>query len=84
MIAEEIVRQRSYEIWRREGCPEGRSLENWLRAEMELKSELCMRAMDPVHLRRMVVPRPVITRRPSQIVSTRIAMECPYSSAAKR
>lgn len=72
MITEEIIRKRSYEIWKREGCPAGRDLENWLRAEMELKSEFCMRAMDPVSLRRVVVARPAITRRPSQTISGRV------------
>jgi hypothetical protein len=31
-----LVAQRAYEIWQREGCPEGRDMEHWLRAESEL------------------------------------------------
>ena len=32
------VEQRAYEIWVEEGCPEGRALEHWLRAEQEISS----------------------------------------------
>lgn len=32
----EAVQLRAWEIWREEGCPEGRQLEHWLRAEKEL------------------------------------------------
>ena len=31
-----FVEKRAYEIWLDEGCPQGRSLENWLQAEQEL------------------------------------------------
>lgn len=30
------VAQRAYEIWQREGCPDGCAMEHWLRAEAEL------------------------------------------------
>lgn len=30
------IRQRAYELWEQEGCPEGRDMEYWLRAEREL------------------------------------------------
>jgi hypothetical protein len=30
------VSQRAYEIWQREGCPEGCAMEHWLRAEAEI------------------------------------------------
>ena len=33
---QEAVRIRAYHIWEREGCPEGRQLEHWMRAEREL------------------------------------------------
>ena len=38
-IPEEAVRQRSYEIWLREQCPQGRQQEHWFRAKAELRSE---------------------------------------------
>lgn len=30
------VSQRAWEIWQNEGCPSGKELEHWLRAESEL------------------------------------------------
>ena len=39
MVSEQAIRQRSYEIWQREGCPPGKSLEHWFRAEAELLAE---------------------------------------------
>lgn len=36
---EERVRQRAYEIWQREGRPEGRSEENWTLAKEEIAIE---------------------------------------------
>ena len=35
-----IVAKRAYEIWQREGCPDGRAMEHWLRAEAELTAEV--------------------------------------------
>lgn len=32
---ERCVRERAYEIWAEEGCPEGRALDHWLRAARE-------------------------------------------------
>lgn len=29
---------RAYEIWRAEGCPQGRNVENWLEAERQLRA----------------------------------------------
>ena len=39
MKSEEAIRQRSYLIWKREGCPEGRNLEHWQQAKAELEAE---------------------------------------------
>jgi hypothetical protein len=39
MNTEEAIRQRSYLIWKREGCPEGRNLEHWQQAKAELEAE---------------------------------------------
>jgi hypothetical protein len=30
------IAKRAYAIWEREGCPKGRELEHWLKAEAEL------------------------------------------------
>ena len=39
MNTEDAIRQRSYLIWKQEGCPEGRNLEHWLKAKAELAAE---------------------------------------------
>ena len=36
---EERIRLRALEIWREEGCPEGRAREHWEQAERELGGE---------------------------------------------
>lgn len=33
------IRQRAFELWQEDGCPEGRDLDYWLRAESELARE---------------------------------------------
>lgn len=38
--SEEEIRTRSYLIWEREGCQDGKSHEYWLRAKTELEAEL--------------------------------------------
>jgi hypothetical protein len=35
----DAIEQRAYELWQAEGCPEGRQLEFWLRAEQELSEK---------------------------------------------
>ncbi|HYE52103.1 MAG TPA: DUF2934 domain-containing protein [Azospirillaceae bacterium] len=36
---DEKIRQRAYEIWQREGCPEGRQEEHWQEACREIEAE---------------------------------------------
>lgn len=36
-ISEDQIRERAYYIWQQTGCPTGSELENWLRAEAELR-----------------------------------------------
>ncbi len=36
---EEQVRKLAYQIWQREGCPNGRSWEHWMQAEKEFKEQ---------------------------------------------
>ena len=33
------IRERAYRLWQIEGCPDGRCLDYWLRAETELAGE---------------------------------------------
>lgn len=35
-VPRDIIAVRAYEIWLSEGCPEGRALDHWKRAEQEL------------------------------------------------
>jgi hypothetical protein len=37
MVDNAAIAHRAWEIWQREGCPDGRELEHWLRAEQELR-----------------------------------------------
>lgn len=36
---DERIRQRAYEIWQKEGAPEGRQAEHWQQAEREIDGE---------------------------------------------
>jgi hypothetical protein len=38
-ISEDAIRQRAYHIWEREGRPQGRDFEHWVRAQVELLAE---------------------------------------------
>lgn len=38
-ITHEKITQRAFEIWERQGKPEGREQEHWFRAEEELRKE---------------------------------------------
>lgn len=35
-VGKSEIAMRAYQIWASEGCPEGRDLDHWLRAETEL------------------------------------------------
>lgn len=62
-IPSELIRKRSYEIWQREGCPNGCDLAHWLRAEAELGAEsqrIDVQYANCGH----VWPRPPISRPP--------------------
>lgn len=37
--AADAIARRAYEIWEREGCPEGCDLKHWLQAEQELRAD---------------------------------------------
>jgi Protein of unknown function (DUF2934) len=36
---EEAIRQRAHALWQKEGRPDGRDLEHWLRAEAEISGK---------------------------------------------
>jgi hypothetical protein len=68
-VPEDTVRLRSYLIWQQEGCPDGKALSHWLRAEAELEAEL--RAGAPPRAP-FVMPRVAISVPPNRRASTRI------------
>ena len=83
MVSEEAVRQRSYEIWVREGRPEGRSLDHWLRAKAELQTEQLARPKFRAfeyymklyrfeEWQRAVQPKPRISAPPQVRMATRV------------
>lgn len=72
MIPEEAIRLRSYQIWEREGRPDGKALEHWLVACMELEVESRGQYVDISEWRNTVMPRLPATRRPQKIVSRRV------------
>jgi hypothetical protein len=72
--SEEAVRLRSYQIWEREGRPEGRANEHWQRAIEELKAEMeeASIAGETVDI---VLPRLPISTPPTKAISARIETE---------
>ena len=81
-IPDETIRQRSYEIWLRDGCPHGLAVQHWLEAKAELEAGLCATHLPSPDFdcRTMVLPRPKISRMPYRRISNRAA---PPPSAAK-
>jgi hypothetical protein len=46
-IDQDKVRARAFEIWQAEGCPEGRDMEHWIRAEAELTTVPAAAEVEP-------------------------------------
>jgi hypothetical protein len=91
MVSEEAVRQRSYEIWLREGRPEGKALEHWLRAKGELAAGLPQRPKFRTfeyymyrfeEWQRAVQPKPQISVPPQVRMATRVSREDRPAAAA--
>lgn len=75
-IPEELVRQRSYEIWLREGRPSGLADKHWFQAIAELDKELGL-SSGPSSTREKVPPRLPISHPPHRISSRRIGVKSP-------
>ncbi len=73
MVPEEAIRIRSYEIWQREGRPDGKAMEHWLTARMELEAEFRVRVPYAGQWRSNVMPRLPATRPPARTVSRRVS-----------
>lgn len=85
-IPEDLIRQRSYLIWVREGCPHGNALNHWLRAQAEVEAEQAAEAQlgTSPPLRKplaFVMPRVPISTPPKRSVSVRVTLERPASVA---
>ena len=78
-IAEELIRQRSYEIWQRDGRPHGMALEHWFRAKAELEADFRRIPLSAArivvfedHPDELVCPRPTIAYPPRKLVAQRL------------
>ena len=83
MISEDEIRLRSYLIWQREGCPEGRSLDHWLRAKAELDEEVRTIFFRRDRLQSRVAPRLPISVPPKKSVAANAGKFPARISAAK-
>lgn len=74
-VSEELIRQRSYEIWLRDGCPHGLDVRHWLDARLELEAGLGAAYLPSPDFEwnTLVLPRPKITQLPRKRLSHRIA-----------
>jgi hypothetical protein len=74
-ISDELIRQRSYEIWLRDGCPHGLATRHWFEAQAELQAEryTALLPSPDFDFRRVVLPRPSISRLPRRLLADRIA-----------
>jgi hypothetical protein len=73
-ISDDLIRQRSYEIWLRDGCPHGLAVQHWFEAKAELEAELYASLLTSpgFDCRAIVLPRPRISRQPRRSLSNRI------------
>jgi len=78
MVPEELVRQRSYQIWLHEGCPNGSSLDHWCRARAELEIEYWALSQTAGERGQFVLPRLAISSPPQKMVSKRISRTTPH------
>ena len=87
--SEDEIRVRSYLIWEREGCPEGKAEEHWLRAKAELDAEFeanWRAASLEGETTSFVLPHLPISSPPSRSVSAKIGSEedsVPLSAARR-
>jgi hypothetical protein len=83
--SDDEIRTRSYLIWEREGCHEGKSQEYWLRAKTELEAELEANwhaASMEGETTAFVLPVLPIATPPVKLISTKLAEDEPELRAA--
>ena len=78
-IPDELVRQCSYEIWLRDGRPHGLAIQHWFEAKAELQAEryTAFLPSPDFDCRRLVLPRPLISRLPRRRLADRITSNRP-------
>ena len=81
MVPEEAVRQRSYQIWLREGCPDGSSVDHWCRARAELEVEHWALSQATGERWQFVLPRLAISPPPQRVVSRRVPRNMPLRAS---
>ncbi len=69
---EEVIRQRSHLIWLREGRPDGKALDHWLRAKAELEAENRASFSKSDEWRQVVMPRLPISQPPQMTIAGHI------------
>ena len=65
MTEETVIHQLAYSIWPREGCPEGKALDHWLRAKAELAGKYGARFAALTDCGQRSEPRPQISMPPA-------------------
>lgn len=92
MVSEEAIRERSYTIWERQGRPDGKAVEHWIQAKVELEAEQQLTRKPRIfeyyaklyrfeEWQRSVQPRPHISLPPRLSVAGRISRD-PRPAAA--
>ena len=74
LLPEDQIRARSHAIWEREGRPDGRSEEHWLRAISELNAELeraWLVALEERENMELAMPRPQVREAPQRFEAAR-------------
>ncbi|HEX3429634.1 MAG TPA: DUF2934 domain-containing protein [Rhizomicrobium sp.] len=71
MAAEHEIRTRSYLLWEAEGRPQGRDMEFWFRAKIQLEEE--SRAASPWKRPRLyIVPCASVSSPPRKLIANRV------------
>jgi hypothetical protein len=71
MEREEQVRRLAYIIWEEEGCPDGRNVEHWLKAEAILQTKNGEKYPEQKPLEAKPVPAPRRRAKRSRVTETR-------------
>jgi hypothetical protein len=85
LVSEDQIRARSHAIWEREGYPEGRAEEHWLRAIAELHAELqrsWLVAQEERENSTLAMPHPDVHQAPQHLEAGRCRPDMLKTDAA--